>query len=59
MALSPLLIVKLFNILLANISDDIKGLLPNFITQLEDKAKVTANPWDDLAVSVIKSLLNL
>jgi len=48
---------KLILLLMKNISPDTLTELRDIVSKLEEKAKFTKNPFDDLLVLLIKSLL--
>jgi len=52
-------IARLCQVLFSFISPEIREMLENFVKILEDKAKQTPNPFDDMAVSLLKAILGM
>ncbi len=50
-------IAKILKIILASVSQDLKDSLTGFLDQLEEKAKATRNPFDDLLVELLRMLV--
>jgi hypothetical protein len=53
------IVAKILDEVFKRISPEIKGSIKAFIIDLEVKAKATSNPWDDLAVVVLKAAMNI
>jgi len=53
------IIAKIIEKILSNISDDFRSEIVAFVETLEIKANLTKNPWDDLAVYVLKIALDI
>jgi hypothetical protein len=51
------LALTLLPILMANITPTLREHIVVFVNALDEKAKQTASPYDDMAVSVLKALL--
>lgn len=49
-------ITKLLEAVINMISPELKEYLKKMILDLEDKAKATANPFDDLLVELLKNI---
>ena len=45
--------------LLEFVSPELRKLLVDFVLDLEAKAKLTPNPWDDVLVMVLKKLVGI
>ena len=43
--------------LLAVISPELRTAMVEFVGELEKRAKETPNPWDDIAVGILKTVL--
>lgn len=41
------------------ISPDIRGMVVEWLRDLDTRAKATPNPWDDIFVAFLKMLLNV
>jgi len=52
------LFAKLIPLILATISPEIKKALTEFVNRLESDAKKTSNPWDDMFVAILKSIID-
>jgi len=50
-------VAKLLASIITMISPEIKEYLKKIILELEEKAKATANPFDDLLVELVKMIL--
>ncbi|GAI95016.1 unnamed protein product [marine sediment metagenome] len=50
-------IARLLGLVITVISPELKKEIENLITILEEKAKKTVNPWDDILVGLLKSIL--
>ena len=50
------IIVKILTALISNISPDVKQFISESIDKLDEKAKSTANPFDDLLVLFLKAI---
>lgn len=53
------IILAMLQIILPNLSSELKGEVKEAILRLETKAKATKNPFDDLGVLLLKSFFNL
>jgi len=51
------LIMTLLPLILANITPTLREHIVVFVNALEEKAKQTASPYDDMAVALLKALL--
>lgn len=51
------IIIKIIKEIIDNISPQIRVKIIEFLDKLEADAKVTPNPWDDLAVKVAKVII--
>ena len=49
---------KLIPLILATISPEVKDLMKSFIAKLDEQAKATSNPWDDMFVAILKEIIN-
>lgn len=50
---------KLLMLVITTASPEIKKMLSDFLDDLEEKAAATANPVDDVLVTVLKMFLSL
>lgn len=50
-------IMRLFGLVVTVISPELRKGLEEWLTQLEERAKKTPNPWDDVFVGILKSVL--
>lgn len=53
------IIMAMLQIILPNLSAELKAEAKEAILRLETKARATKNPFDDLVVLLLKSLINL
>ena len=51
------LFVKILPLLLVNVTPDLRGVLVSFLDKLEQTAKQTKSPFDDILVSVLRAVL--
>ena len=51
--------MSLLTRILTVISPDIRGLVDEWLKDLEDRAKATPNPWDDIFVAFLKMVLGV
>ena len=51
------LLEKLLPLILSVMSPEIKKAVAQFVLQLEEQAKKTPNPWDDMFVAILKSII--
>lgn len=52
------LLVRLLPMILSVVSPEIKQALVEFLDLMEERAKKTANPWDDMLVALLKRLVS-
>lgn len=50
-------ILRLINLVVTVASPELRQGLEDWLNNLEAQAKKTANPWDDILVSMLKTLL--
>ena len=50
---------RLIGLVLGQISPELRKAVVDWVTDMELEAKKTPNPWDDIFVGVIKSVLNI
>ena len=50
-------ILRLIGLIVGVASPELRKVLEDLITTLEAQAKKTANPWDDILVALLKTLL--
>lgn len=50
-------ILRLIGLVVTVASPELRKMLTEWLTTLEANAKKTANPWDDILVSMLKTLL--
>jgi len=50
-------ILRLIGLIVGVASPELRKVLEDWITTLEAQAKKTANPWDDILVALLKTLL--
>jgi len=50
-------ILKLIGLIIGVASPELRKMLEQWITQLEQQAKATKNPWDDILVAMLKHLI--
>jgi len=50
-------ILRLITLVVTVASPELRKTLSDWIAQLETNAKKTANPWDDILVAMLKTLL--
>ena len=55
-SLKMTVIVKFLTVLIGNISPDVKEFIKENIDKLDEKAKTTANPFDDLLVLFLRAI---
>lgn len=48
---------KILSAIVKKMSSDVRGWLVSMVKELEVKAKATPNPWDDIAVTVLKAIV--
>lgn len=53
------LFITLLLIIVGNITPAIRESLKTWLKNIEAEAKKTANPWDDILVSFLKTLLGV
>lgn len=53
------IVAKILDEVFKRISPELRDHIKKFVIELEARAKVTTNPWDDLAVVVLKAALNI
>lgn len=53
------LLVQIFSTVLPLITPSLKAALEEFLLELYQKAKETANPWDDFLVKFLLRMLNI
>ncbi len=51
------LLEKLLPVILTVISPEIREGMVEFVVKLENQAKATPNPWDDIFVGIVKFIL--
>jgi len=51
------LLEKLLPLILSVMSPEIKKAVAGFVQQLDEQAKKTPNPWDDMFVAILKSII--
>ena len=54
-----MIIIKFLEMVLGRMSDQIRAEIEGAVLKLETITKQTANPWDDLLVSLIKVALGM
>jgi len=57
--LISMLATKLLPLLITNVTPEFRKSLVSGLDTLEEKAKLTKSPWDDLAISFIRSIINI
>jgi hypothetical protein len=57
--MNPLLeaATRILILIVPMISDELRNLIKDVITSLEEKAKTTPNTWDDVLVVLLKGIL--
>ncbi len=50
-------ILRLIALIVGVASPEIRKMLEQWLNQLEAQAKKTANPWDDVLVALLKTLI--
>jgi len=50
-------ILRLIGLIVTVASPELQKALEQWLGQLEEQAKKTANPWDDILVGMLKTLL--
>lgn len=50
-------IMRLITLVATVISPELKQGIAEFVAKLEADAKKTANPWDDILVGILKTML--
>jgi len=50
-------ILRLIGLVVTVASPELQKALEQWLGQLEEQAKKTANPWDDILVGMLKTLL--
>ena len=53
------IVAKILDEVFKRISPELREHIKKFVIELEARAKATTNPWDDLAVVVLKAALNI
>lgn len=53
------LIMRLIGLVLTVMTPELRTELLQFVANLEAQAKGTPNPWDDMFVAVLKTVLNI
>ncbi len=51
------LLARFIPLILSVISPEIKKLVAEFVVQLEVNAQKTPNPWDDMFVAILKTIV--
>ena len=51
------ILARFIPLILSVISPEIKKLVADFLVQLEANAKKTPNPWDDMLVDLLKTII--
>ena len=59
MKLNTFFLVKIAQMIIANMSEDLKAFVKSAVKDLETKAKGTKSPWDDMFVTLLKVILGL
>ena len=57
--LITLLATKLLPLLITNVSPEFRKSIAEGLDRLELNAKESVNPWDDLAISFLRSIINI
>ncbi len=52
------ILAKLLPLILTVMSPEIKKAIIEFVNKLDEMAKKTPNKWDDIAVDILKSVIN-
>jgi len=50
-------ILRLVGLIVGVASPELRAMLDQWLEQLDDQAKKTPNPWDDILVGMLKSIL--
>ena len=50
-------ILRLIGLIFSVASPELRTMLEQWLAQLEAQAKKTSNPWDDILVGMLKTLL--
>ena len=50
-------ILRLIGLIVGVASPELRKMLEQWLDQLEDQAKKTSNPWDDILVGMLRTLL--
>jgi len=50
-------ILRLIGLIFSVASPELRKMLEEWLAQLEAQAKKTSNPWDDILVGMLKTLL--
>jgi len=50
-------ILRLVGLIVGVASPELRVMLDQWLEQLDDQAKKTPNPWDDILVGMLKSIL--
>jgi len=50
-------ILRLIGLIVTVASPELRKALEQWLGQLEEQAKKTANPWDDILVGMLKTLI--
>lgn len=53
------LVVKIIETILSRVSPELRQEIENVVLRLETAAAATDNPWDDLAVMILKVALGM
>jgi len=51
------IIEKLLPLILTVLTPEIKKAVAQFVLQLDEQAKKTPNPWDDIFVDILKGII--
>ena len=50
-------LLRLFNLIVGQVSPVLRAGLVEWVNELDERAKKTPNPWDDVFVGILKSVL--
>jgi len=50
-------ILKLIGLIISVASPELRKMIETMLTNLEQQAKATKNPWDDILVGMLRTLL--
>jgi len=51
------LLLRILVLVVTMLSPAVRIVVTEFLTRLEAEAKKTANPWDDILVAILKTLI--